>query len=236
MSQRSSMHYTYQTKRDLKALSGFWIFRKNSVTYVTHSNDVNFYARIFFLITVITNIILSSLIYINFHTLIYFDQGPLKDLTNNFNGINTIGWLLGLAIDNFIYNMLYVFLLPLVSVSLARIFNSEASFVSGFRIACVSYIVIIVDYIIGFISEMLYNLKTGIVFAVITINRINLILIIWFFVLFTYGSSIELNFKKRNNLFLNIVAFIIAIFIAAFITVVVFKFLGIMFMWIFPLP
>ena len=77
--------------------------------------------------------------------------------------------------------MLYVFFLPLISVSLIKIFNKKATFVSGFRIACVSYIVIIIDCILGFLSEIFYNLKTGIAFAVITINGINLILTVWFF-------------------------------------------------------
>ena len=131
--------------------------------------------------------------------------------------------------------MLYVFFLPLISVSLIKIFNKKTTFVSGFRIACVSYIVIIIDCILGFLSEIFYNLKTGIAFAVITINGINLILTVWFFALFAYGLSIKTDIKMLNSLYISFNALVKPIFIEAFIDIVMFKFLGIIFTWIFPL-
>ena len=91
MAQPSPLRYMNQEKRDLKLLGGFWEFSKKSVTYVAHSNSVNIYACAFIVMTTLTNIILSSIIYINFHTLMYFDQEQLADLIRSFNGIDTTG-------------------------------------------------------------------------------------------------------------------------------------------------
>ena len=236
MTQPTSMHFASQAKRDLNILSGFWTFRKKSITYVIHSSSVNIYAYICFLIATAISIILSSIIYINFHTFYYHvGQGPFNDLSENFNGISSTGWLLGLAIDNIIYILLPTFFLPLISLSLARIFNKKTTFASGFRIACFSYVVVVIAFIIDFSCEILYHSTPGIVFNPGIVNDVELLFVVWFAVLYIYGLSIALGIDLKGSLILSITAYIIAIFIAAFIIILIFKFLGIIFVWIFPL-
>ena len=235
MVQPTSIHYTDQTKQDLGVLSGFWVFRKKSFTYVANSSSANIYAYVCVLITTIALIVISSIIYMNFHTFYYFlGQGPLKDLTENFKGINSTGWLLGLSIDNIMYIMLPAVFLPLVSVSIAKLFNKKAIFSSGFRIACVSYVVVVLSYIIDFVSEMLYHSATGIAFSPVVVDDIGLLFVAWFAALYIYGLSITLGINIRDSFILSIIAYIIAILIDGLIIIVVIKFLGIIFMWIFP--